>query len=202
MQRQHQPLVGARHRRTRLILTDRVGKRVLVGHVLILSTPRRALGIRVLSHPGVSMVAIEEQVSVRPRQWYCPGSRRDLLKSHSARSSAVTVVSCSKPCRGSGSAARRHSLMRPQQRAARASRPQHHPAQQPPTSQRQPARALAVLIDADNAPVTQLGPVLAEAAKYGIVTMRRIYGDWTSPQISIAGSLPTAGSRRQPPERT
>ena len=70
------------------------------------------------------------------------------------------------------------------------------------TSQRQPARALAVLIDADNAPATQLGPVLAEAAKYGIVTMRRIYGDWTSPQISVAGSLPTAGSRRQPPERT
>ena len=77
----------------------------------------------VLSHPGISMVAIEERVAVQcPRQWYSPGSRRDLLSSHSARSSAVTVVWCPKPCRGSGPAALRHSLMRPQQRAARAIR--------------------------------------------------------------------------------
>ena len=71
-----------------------------------------------------------------------------------------------------------------QQLAAGAGPAQHHATQQPLTAQRQPARALAVLIDADNAQATRLGPVLAEAAKHGIVTLRRIYGDWTSPQMS------------------
>ena len=60
----------------------------------------------------------------------------------------------------------------------------YHPAQQPPTSQQQPARSLAVLVDGDNAQATLLGPMLAEAAKHGIVTVRRIYGDWTSAQMS------------------
>ena len=68
-----------------------------------------------------------------------------------------------------------------QQLAAGAGPAQHHATQQPLTAQ--PARALAVLIDADNAQATRLGPVLAEAAKHGIVTLRRIYGDWTSPQM-------------------
>ena len=71
-----------------------------------------------------------------------------------------------------------------QQLAAGAGPAQHHATQQPLISQRQPARVLAVLIDADNAQATLLGPVLAEAAKHGIVTLRRIYGDWTSPQMS------------------
>ena len=48
------------------------------------------------------------------------------------------------------------------------------------------SRSLAVLIDGEN---TQHLPfierVLAEAATHGTVTTRRIYGDWTSPEMSI-----------------
>lgn len=44
---------------------------------------------------------------------------------------------------------------------------------------------LAVLIDADNttklAPMT--GPLFAEIAKYGVASVKRIYGDWTQPNL-------------------
>lgn len=43
---------------------------------------------------------------------------------------------------------------------------------------------LAVLIDADNAPRTALKDVMAEVAVYGNPTVKRIYGDWTSPNMS------------------
>ena len=43
---------------------------------------------------------------------------------------------------------------------------------------------LAVLIDADNAPRTALRFIMAEAAVYGNPTIKRIYGDWTSPNMS------------------
>jgi uncharacterized LabA/DUF88 family protein len=42
---------------------------------------------------------------------------------------------------------------------------------------------LAVLIDADNAPRNSLKAIMAEAAIYGTPTIKRIYGDWTSPNI-------------------
>ncbi len=42
---------------------------------------------------------------------------------------------------------------------------------------------LAVLIDADNAPRDSLKAIMAEAAIYGTPTIKRIYGDWTSPNI-------------------
>ena len=42
---------------------------------------------------------------------------------------------------------------------------------------------IAVLIDGDNAQPSLIEHVLAEAAKYGVVTTRRIYGDWTTPQM-------------------
>ena len=45
-------------------------------------------------------------------------------------------------------------------------------------------RLLAMLIDGDNAQPSLIEHVLAEAAKYGVVTTRRIYGDWTEPQMS------------------
>ncbi|MXZ65331.1 MAG: NYN domain-containing protein [Acidimicrobiaceae bacterium] len=48
----------------------------------------------------------------------------------------------------------------------------------------QAARCIAVLIDADNAQPSLLAPALAEAAKHGAVSTRRIYGDWSSPQMS------------------
>lgn len=41
-----------------------------------------------------------------------------------------------------------------------------------------------MLIDGDNAQPSLLRHVLAEAAKYGTVTTRRIYGDWTTPEMS------------------
>jgi uncharacterized LabA/DUF88 family protein len=42
---------------------------------------------------------------------------------------------------------------------------------------------LAVLIDADNAQPSIIDALLAEIAKYGIASVKRIYGDWTSPQL-------------------
>ena len=45
-------------------------------------------------------------------------------------------------------------------------------------------RLLAMLIDGDNAQPSLIEHVLAETAKYGVVTTRRIYGDWTEPQMS------------------
>ena len=41
-----------------------------------------------------------------------------------------------------------------------------------------------MLIDGDNAQPSLIKDVLAETAKYGVVTTRRIYGDWTTPQMS------------------
>lgn len=48
----------------------------------------------------------------------------------------------------------------------------------------QPTLRLAVLIDADNAQATLIEPLLAEVARYGEATVRRIYGDFTSSQSS------------------
>lgn len=43
---------------------------------------------------------------------------------------------------------------------------------------------LAVLIDADNAPRTALKEVMEEIAVYGSPTIKRIYGDWTAPNMA------------------
>ncbi|MES2883766.1 MAG: NYN domain-containing protein [Pseudomonadota bacterium] len=43
---------------------------------------------------------------------------------------------------------------------------------------------LAVLIDADNAQSELIAPLLAEIARYGTATTRRIYGDWTKPHLA------------------
>ena len=45
-------------------------------------------------------------------------------------------------------------------------------------------RPIAMLIDGDNAQPLLIEHILAETAKYGVVTTRRIYGDWTTPQMS------------------
>lgn len=42
---------------------------------------------------------------------------------------------------------------------------------------------LAVLIDADNANAAIVRGLLAEVATFGIATVKRIYGDWTKPQL-------------------
>ena len=43
---------------------------------------------------------------------------------------------------------------------------------------------LAVLIDADNVPYSNVKGMMEEIAKYGTPTFKRIYGDWTKPTIS------------------
>ena len=43
---------------------------------------------------------------------------------------------------------------------------------------------LAVLIDADNVPYSNVKGMLAEIAKYGTPTFKRIYGDWTKPTVA------------------
>ena len=44
-------------------------------------------------------------------------------------------------------------------------------------------KKLAVLIDAENAQPSIIEGLLAEIAKYGIATLKRIYGDWTTPEL-------------------
>ena len=43
---------------------------------------------------------------------------------------------------------------------------------------------LAVLIDADNVPYSNVKGMMEEIAKYGTPTFKRIYGDWTRPTVS------------------
>ena len=42
---------------------------------------------------------------------------------------------------------------------------------------------LAVLFDADNVPASHVQEMLNEIAKYGMPTIKRIYGDWTKPNL-------------------
>ena len=62
------------------------------------------------------------------------------------------------------------------------------PRAQLPTTRTKPAnddgqRRLAVLIDADNAQASVIEGLLAEVAKYGLASVKRIYGDFTSQQL-------------------
>ncbi len=50
-------------------------------------------------------------------------------------------------------------------------------------TQNQTQRKLAVLIDADNAQPAILEGLIAEIAKYGVASVKRIYGDWTNPKL-------------------
>ena len=45
-------------------------------------------------------------------------------------------------------------------------------------------RKIAMLIDGDNAQSSLLAQMLVEAGKYGMVTVRRIFGDWTTPNMN------------------
>lgn len=44
-------------------------------------------------------------------------------------------------------------------------------------------RRLAVLIDADNAQPSITEGLLVEIANFGVATVKRIYGDWTTPHL-------------------
>lgn len=48
---------------------------------------------------------------------------------------------------------------------------------------------LAVLIDADNVPRNSMKAIMEEAAIYGTPTIKRIYGDWTSPNVGAWKSV-------------
>ena len=48
---------------------------------------------------------------------------------------------------------------------------------------------LAVLIDAENVPRNSMKAIMEEAAIYGTPTIKRIYGDWTSPNVGSWKSL-------------
>jgi len=43
---------------------------------------------------------------------------------------------------------------------------------------------LAMLIDGDNAQPSLFGSMIAETSKYGVVSIRRIYGDWTTTNMN------------------
>lgn len=45
-------------------------------------------------------------------------------------------------------------------------------------------KRIAILVDGDNAQARLLKPILEEVSKYGKATIRRIYGDWTTPQMN------------------
>ena len=47
----------------------------------------------------------------------------------------------------------------------------------------QPNNMLAVLIDADNAQPSITEGLFTEIAKFGIGSVKRIYGDWTTPNL-------------------
>jgi uncharacterized LabA/DUF88 family protein len=45
-------------------------------------------------------------------------------------------------------------------------------------------KRIAVLIDADNAQPSIMEGLLSEIAKFGVASVRRIYGDWTKPSLT------------------
>jgi uncharacterized LabA/DUF88 family protein len=47
-----------------------------------------------------------------------------------------------------------------------------------------PQRKLAVLIDADNAQPSIIKGLLEEIAKYGVASVKRVYGDWTTSNLT------------------
>jgi uncharacterized LabA/DUF88 family protein len=44
-------------------------------------------------------------------------------------------------------------------------------------------RSIALLIDGDNAQANTIKKIITEISQYGIITIRRIYGDWTEPNM-------------------
>lgn len=43
---------------------------------------------------------------------------------------------------------------------------------------------IALLIDADNCPASKITVILDELSKYGVINIRRAYGDWKSPALN------------------
>ncbi len=51
-------------------------------------------------------------------------------------------------------------------------------------TQATPTDSIALLIDADNAPAARIDFIIAELATYGVVNIRRAYGNWQKPELS------------------
>ncbi len=49
---------------------------------------------------------------------------------------------------------------------------------------KQEQNMLAVLIDADNAQPSITDGLLSEITKFGVASVKRIYGDWTTPRLN------------------
>lgn len=47
---------------------------------------------------------------------------------------------------------------------------------------------LAVLIDADNASYRKIPLILQEVAKYGIASVKKVYGDWSKENLGNPSS--------------
>jgi hypothetical protein len=54
----------------------------------------------------------------------------------------------------------------------------------PETSDEFRKTRIAMLIDGENAQPSLIEPMIAEAGKYGLITVRRIYGDWTTTSMN------------------
>lgn len=59
----------------------------------------------------------------------------------------------------------------------------HTPVKDDPTMADLNSGRLAVLIDADNAQPSAAAEMMAEIGRYGTATVRRAYGDWTTPNL-------------------
>lgn len=44
-------------------------------------------------------------------------------------------------------------------------------------------KKLSVLIDADNASISSISFILEKIAKFGIASVKRVYGDWSNPAL-------------------
>ncbi len=51
-------------------------------------------------------------------------------------------------------------------------------------SEKKTQQRFALLIDGDNAQASLITKILSEAGKYGVLTIRRIYGDWTTSNMN------------------
>ena len=56
---------------------------------------------------------------------------------------------------------------------------------------------IALFIDADNAPASKFEDVLSEVAKYGVVTIRKAYGNWKKTSIKAWEDLLHVGTKGQ-----
>ena len=62
-------------------------------------------------------------------------------------------------------------------------------------------RNMALLIDGDNAQPSLIGEILAETTKYGTITVRRVYGDWTTPQMGPMEENPSMPTPFRPQQQ-